>query len=705
MKKIIDKILNISYKFIIIFTIICFSIALIGSIFFYVNRSHNYLNPLILIIGTFIYILLLSKLYKYIKNKTENKKLITIILIIEFILLFILSSLIISIPKVDLLHILTGINSLNNTSTIINNEYFSIYPNNKFLFMILYYLQILLPNYNRIIFNIFSSLSITIMSLYIYKSIKMISNKDNALLGLIITVTQPIFYLYASYCYTDVFILPFTTILFYLIIKTIKTNKLSKSILYSILIGILSIIGYKIRAIAIFVLVAYFVYLIFNKCIKSQIKNIFVIFISLILTLSLINISENKFFKQNDNSKEFPLTHWIMMGSNEEKNGFYNQSDYLLSYNTKNINERKELNKKVIKERIKKQKVFKNIKLIITKIYTVWSKGDYSYQKYLELVNNYNFLYKYVIEDKNIIINYILQINKISIIMLSIISLIKIYKSKKVSILSITLFGSIIFYLIWEVCPRYGLSFLPWLIIISSYSYEFIKFKYIEKSKTIKYVILIISLITLLCFFNKCTNLSYKNDLVAKDTTKKIKEVSLNKDNVIEEELLLNNKFNKLKLMFNIEEYKEMTNNDKEELNDDIYLLEIINIKDKIIYKEEFNKDNIKNNKYTTFNFKKTLSKGKYKIRLSTKSKNKINVILSYKEQFDFYPYGTLKINDKSIDGDLMFECIYYNKRGTFKIYEYILLIFVIMFIEYLILFKKEKKNNAKKFRSKCSKK
>ena len=89
MKKIIDKILNISYKFIIIFTIICFSIALIGSIFFYVNRSHNYLNPIILIIGTFIYILLLSKLYKYIKNKTENKKLITIILIIEFILLFI----------------------------------------------------------------------------------------------------------------------------------------------------------------------------------------------------------------------------------------------------------------------------------------------------------------------------------------------------------------------------------------------------------------------------------------------------------------------------------------------------------------------------------------------------------------------------------------------------------------------------------------
>ena len=693
-----NKILNISYNFIIIFTIICFLIALIGSIFFYINRSYNYLNPIILIIGTFIYILLLSKLYNYIKNKNYSNKLIIVILIIEFILLFISSCLIISIPKVDLLHILTGINSLNNTGSIINNEYFSIYSNNKFLFMTLYYLQTILPIYNRIIFNIFSSLSITIMSLYVYKSIKIISNKNNALLGLIITATQPIFYLYVSYCYTDIFVLPFTTILFYLIIKNIKTNKPNKSILYSILIGVLTVIGYKIRAVVIFVLIAYFIYIIFNKCIKSQIKNIFIIFISFILTLLLVNIKENSFFKLNDDSKKFPITHWIMMGSNEEKNGFYNQSDYLLSYNAKDIKERKELNIEITKERIKQQGILKNIKLFITKIYTVWSRGDYSYQKYLELVYNYNFLYKYVIEDKNIIINYILQINKILVIILTIISLIKIYKLKKVSILSITIFISIIFYLIWEVCPRYGLSFLPWLIIISSYSFEFIKFKYIEENNKIKYLVLIISLVTLLCNFNKYTNINYKNDIVAKDTTKKIKEVSLDKDNIIEEELILYNKFNKLKLMFNIDNKITLVNDLYNNINDK-YILEIVDNKDEIVYKEEFNKYDIKNNKYITFNLKNTLSKGKYKIRLSSNSNNKINVILSYKEQFDFYPKGTLKINDKLTEGDLMFECIYYNKRSTFKIYEYILLIIIIMFIEYFILFKKRinlinKKNN-----------
>ena len=51
--------------------------------------------------------------------------------------------------------------------------------------------------------------------------------------------------------------LPFASILMYLIVK-IKDNENTKSnIIYGILIGIISIIGYKIRAIAIFILIAY----------------------------------------------------------------------------------------------------------------------------------------------------------------------------------------------------------------------------------------------------------------------------------------------------------------------------------------------------------------------------------------------------------------------------------------------------------------
>ena len=34
--------------------------------FFYINRSHYYMNPFVIILGSIVYIILLSKLYRYI---------------------------------------------------------------------------------------------------------------------------------------------------------------------------------------------------------------------------------------------------------------------------------------------------------------------------------------------------------------------------------------------------------------------------------------------------------------------------------------------------------------------------------------------------------------------------------------------------------------------------------------------------------------
>ena len=59
MKNLVNKMFNFVNKFLLIFTIICFSISLIGAIFFYTNRSYDYLNPLVLIVGSIIYLLLL----------------------------------------------------------------------------------------------------------------------------------------------------------------------------------------------------------------------------------------------------------------------------------------------------------------------------------------------------------------------------------------------------------------------------------------------------------------------------------------------------------------------------------------------------------------------------------------------------------------------------------------------------------------------
>lgn len=679
----VDKILSYLNKFTLIFSIICLLIALIGSIFFYINRSYKYFNPILLIIGSIIYLFLIFRLYKIIQNlNSKKKKMICILLLFfQFVLLCISTRLIHSIPKVDLVHILTGINSLKDKGFLINNEYFSVYPNNRFILIILYYLSNGTNNIN--IFSIFSALCISVMSLFTYLSIKEISNENNALIGLFICVFSPIFYLYVSYYYTDIISLPFSIILFYLVIKNEKTKSLKTNIIISLLIGIVSIIGYKIRAVSIFILIAYFVYLVFKRNLKKLIKIIIPIFVTMLCTLFFINSIENNIFVNVDRDKEFPLTHWIMMGTNKKTNGYYSQDDYNLSASQSNVKDRINMNITEIKKRIKKGGILGNIKLFVVKIIAVWGKGDYSYQKYLDLSRYYNVIYDYLLKDKNTVINYILQISKIGILVLSLSSLFYLFKKNQKSVIAIAIFGAIIFYLIWEVCPRYGLSFLPWLIILSQYSFTTLEKKLykIDNNKTFKYIILFLTLIIFLTGFNKYTNKTYKNILIAKDTTNKIKYISLDKNNSIEQSLNLSRNFNKIKLKFKY---------DNE--NTDIYNLKILNSNKEIVYNQDFEIKDLKNKKYTTFSLNKTMDAGLYYVKLTTSSSNPIKLALSYKKEFDFYPSGKLLINNNYSEGDLMFEVIDRKKTSIYSIMEYIILSLIVIFIEYIVFIKKSKK-------------
>lgn len=689
MKNLVNKMFNFVNKFLLIFTIICFSISLIGAIFFYTNRSYDYLNPLVLIVGSIVYLLLLIKLYKVIIKLDDKKKkiIVGILLGLQFILLLISTFVISSIPQVDLIHILTEINSLNDTGSILNNVYYSVYPNNRFLLIILYGLQKIIPISNQILFSLLSTICISVMSLFTYKTVNKVWDLNKGLLSLFICVLSPIFYLYVSYYYTDVLMLPFASILIYLIVKTKDEKNLKSNVLYGSLIGIIAIIGYKIRAVAIFILVAYFVYLIFTKKTLIVLKKFAPIIIGAILTITCIGTIENKFFTNVNVDKEFPMTHWIMMGVNEKSYGYYSQDDYNLSSNASNVSERTDLNIKEIKNRLSDLGPFGTVKLLVVKLVSVWGKGDYSYQKYLELVNDFNPSYSYLLEDKNIVINYLLQFSKIVVMFMAIISLINIYKSGKKSIIAISLFGAVFFYLVWEVCPRYGLSFLPWLILIGTCSYDTLNTNY-EKFKFYKYFKCIILVLTLALFafsFNKYTGISYKENIVAKDSVTKVKYISLNKEAVITQTLDLYDSFNKIRLKFKVNEIDDAT-----------YKLELIT-KNEVVYEKDFKKNDLKDKKYTDFYLDKTYEGGSYTARLSSDSASDLEVYIAYKEKFDYYPNGILEVNEKEETGDLMFEVVNNEERGIYTYLEYMTIMILTLGMEVIVLFRKKEEVNEEK--------
>lgn len=689
MKNLVNKMFNFVNKFLLIFTIICFSISLIGAIFFYTNRSYDYLNPLVLIVGSIVYLLLLIKLYKVIIKLDDKKKkiIVGILLGLQFILLLISAFVISSIPQVDLIHILTEINSLNDTGSILNSVYYSVYPNNRFLLIILYGLQKIIPIGNQILFSLLSTICISVMSLFTYKTVNKVWDLNKGLLSLFICVLSPIFYLYVSYYYTDVLMLPFASILIYLIVKTKDEKNLKSNVLYGLLIGIIAIIGYKIRAVAIFILVAYFVYLIFTKKILIVLKKFAPIIIGAILTITCIGTIENKFFTNVNIDKEFPMTHWIMMGVNEKSDGYYSQDDYNLSSSASNVSERTDLNIKEIKNRLSDLGPFGTVKLLVVKLVSVWGKGDYSYQKYLELVNDFNPSYSYLLEDKNIVINYLLQFSKIVVMFMAIISLINIYKSGKKSIIAISLFGAVFFYLVWEVCPRYGLSFLPWLILIGTCSYDTLNTNY-EKFKFYKYFKCIILVLTLALFafsFNKYTGISYKENIVAKDSVTNVKYISLNKEAVITQTLDLYDSFNKIRLKFKVNEIDDAT-----------YKLELIT-KNEVVYEKDFKKNDLKDKKYTDFYLDKTYEGGSYTVRLSSDSTSDLEVYIAYKEKFDYYPNGILEVNKKEETGDLMFEVVNNEERGIYTYLEYMTIMILTLGMEVIVLFRKKEEVNEEK--------
>lgn len=689
MKNLVNKMFNFVNNFLLIFTIICFSISLIGAIFFYTNRSYDYLNPLVLIVGSIVYLLLLIKLYKVIIKLDDKKKkiIVGILLGLQFILLLISAFVISSIPQVDLIHILTEINSLNDTGSILNSVYYSVYPNNRFLLIILYGLQKIIPISNQILFSLLSTICISVMSLFTYKTVNKVLNLNKGLLSLFICVLSPIFYLYVSYYYTDVLMLPFASILIYLIVKTKDEKNLKSNVLYGLLIGIIAIIGYKIRAVAIFILVAYFVYLIFTKKILIVLKKFAPIIIGAILTITCIGTIENKFFTNVNVDKEFPMTHWIMMGVNEKSYGYYSQDDYNLSSSASNVSERTDLNIKEIKNRLSDLGPFGTVKLLVVKLVSVWGKGDYSYQKYLELVNDFNPSYSYLLEDKNIVINYLLQFSKIVVMFMAIISLINIYKSGKKSIIAISLFGAVFFYLVWEVCPRYGLSFLPWLILIGTCSYDTLNTNY-EKFKFYKYFKCIILVLTLALFafsFNKYTGISYKENIVAKDSVTNVKYISLNKEAIITQTLDLYDSFNKIRLKFKVNEIDDAT-----------YKLELIT-KNEVVYEKDFKKNDLKDKKYTDFYLDKTYEGGSYTVRLSSDSTSDLEVYIAYKEKFDYYPNGILEVNKKEETGDLMFEVVNNEERGIYTYLEYMTIMILTLGMEVIVLFRKKEEVNEEK--------
>lgn len=95
------------------------------------------------------------------------------------------------------------------------------------------------------------------------------------------------------------------------------------------------------------------------------------------------------------------------------------------------------------------------------------------------------------------------------------------------------------------------------------------------------------------------------------------------------------------------------------------------------------------NKKYSKINLDNYIEKAQY---IKITASESLKFATADKEFYDFYPNGNLFLNDKELNGDLMFELKNIKQRGTYSYIEYLLLAIIILCIEYKVLFTKNNK-------------
>lgn len=693
-----NKFFSISYKVIIAILIVLFFYITLVSAFYGLDQN---LFPIIVIIGTIITFFLFKFIYKQIQKLSSKKiKIIAIIISILFFIGLLLVGLLLPISSVtDLSHIIEYVNRMFSLDSLtITGSYFSKYTNQVPLLIFAYFFTKIGSIFgctNVVLMGtIFNALFMSIMAFFIYLTGKELKDEKTGLLALIFTVINPIFYLYSSYFYTDTLCMPFAVIGLYLAIKCIKTDSIKKKILFGILSGLIFFIGLKVRIVVVILLIAILALILINKEIKHKLKMYFALLIGLVVGLLGFKVAYS-FFGINLNPNEaFPITHWLMMGLNEEHTGGYNGSDHDLTFNEKTYEEKKEANIEEIKTRLKELGPIGLIKLEGAKIARTWSSGNYGVYAKLNNTSDGVGIYEYLggYGNTNIFLKYSLQILKTYISFMILLGLVTRFRKKSDTyhyedIIYIALFGAILFYILWESAQRYSLSFLPWMIIPLGLIYERINKKEEDLSKKEKYNhIMKISSIALMLITTLLLTMNFYKYTLEEKTYEDVRILSYRGfskieigENTVSQTFTTDNNFNQISINFE--------NTNKEEKS--TYLFRLYDSKTgEILAQKEFASSNVNGNYKFKFDDINPTAETTYEIEITKLEGESVLKIGTYDEgvYYKSYNNGSILTNDEEMTGSFIFRVDETHQRTYMSILSYSILSLGILAIEYVCL-------------------
>lgn len=475
----IKHIVAFIYKFLLVIIGFCIFYLLFQSI-----NSGGYsvyaipLNPKILLIGAFIYLgilFLISYIIKFLSNTTILTLSIIILVGILIGLIFGGSFFRFSYTyDIDYLHT-TAWEIAIGKGKLSTLWYLERYPHqlNPAQFLSVFYTIgnfFGIKNYLQLGYFI-SYIFIWLSALFAWLSIKKMLNNQYAFIFLIAFLLNPIFYMYASYCYTDILCMPFIYGMIYILTIENKITVFSKSnYLLLILSGFIGCCGFFMRATNGIPVIAVLIFLILKKS-NHKFNKIVSFTFGLCIAFSLWSGINHITDSGLNPEAKYPLEHWIAMGTDATNNGRYSVDAERFTHSFDTYND------KVLNGRDKIHEHISNIgfkgmgSLILTKLTILWTDGTNNMRAYFHEKSYLGNLNKYVIGDKRVLVRYFYQFVRIALFMGMIIGLIFEFKKTELneeSTLWISFFGVCLFYAFWEVMNRYSIPFIPMLIMLQA---------------------------------------------------------------------------------------------------------------------------------------------------------------------------------------------------------------------------------------------
>ena len=459
----------------------------------------------------------------------------------------------------------------NSPDNKITAGYFARYENNHFFTILLYWYFRILSSFTSLSIGDFVT-SVQVLNIIMldfgillaYLAARKMKDAKTADTLLLLSALSPTTYVWIFWSYTNTYSIPFVMgiLLLYLYMNDTKSTK--RIVLYGIGMGILGITGCFIRPTTVIPVVAVLCMQILcrENINKTTIKRTALwtasFLLSAILSISLFTTVRKSHLIDPEGHGKFPITHWLMMGLSDE--GGFSKKDLYYTLQFKTEKEKNEADICKIKERITEKGLKGLACLAMKKLWRPYGEGTDQFTQQASFAGKTTPLYDYVYGKKDglfLIYCRAFRLLTLFLVLLSVINFIRRNQKDGMMLYMLTLFGSMLFFLLWESNRKYGVSFQYVLLTISAGAVTG-SFSMLEKSNTCKKAsnflygsCIVVTLLALFLGYHNCVvnQYDYKKEIIKiKPIRSRIIKNIISEDKIIEQTFVANQPFDEIRL-------------------------------------------------------------------------------------------------------------------------------------------------------------